>query len=65
MMQRTLICFALLLIVAAPAGAQDARRDIRDSQLRLDSIRQERSRLQREMETLKTRVRDASREAAN
>jgi septal ring factor EnvC (AmiA/AmiB activator) len=65
MTRRILPCFALLLVVAAPAAAQDARRDIRDSQLRLDSIRQERSRLQREMETLKTRVRDASREAAN
>src|SRR5690606_27232882 len=34
-------------------------------QLRLDSIRQERVRLQKEMDQLQTRVRDASREVAN
>lgn len=41
------------------------RRDLRESQLRLDSIRQERQRLQREMQQLQTRVRDASRDLVN
>jgi septal ring factor EnvC (AmiA/AmiB activator) len=56
---------ALLLAAPAPASGQDARQDIRASQLRLDSIRQERQRLQREMEQLQSRVRDASRELTN
>jgi septal ring factor EnvC (AmiA/AmiB activator) len=61
---------ALLLVPAAlhaQAGtAQSAiQRDLRDSRLKLDSIQAERQRLQREMETLRTRVRDASRELVN
>lgn len=54
----------LVLIAGADASAQDTR-DLRASQLRLDSIRQERARLQREMDQLQTRVRDASREVTN
>lgn len=62
---RALRCALLLIAVwAAGASAQDAR-DLRASQLRLDSIRQERARLQREMEQLQSRVRDASREVTN
>ncbi|HEX6308614.1 MAG TPA: peptidoglycan DD-metalloendopeptidase family protein [Longimicrobiales bacterium] len=57
----------LALLLAAPAAAQQSsiQRDLRASQLKLDSIQAERSRLQREMETLRTRVRDASRELVN
>jgi murein hydrolase activator len=51
--------------LATPATAQDARREIRDSQLRLDSIRQERQRLQRELDGIQSQVRDASRELTN
>ncbi|MGH7504936.1 MAG: murein hydrolase activator EnvC family protein [Longimicrobiales bacterium] len=56
--------FLVALTGGAPAGAQDIR-DIRASQLRLDSIRQERRRLQEELESLQSRVRDASREVVN
>jgi septal ring factor EnvC (AmiA/AmiB activator) len=56
--------FLLLAVCTAGASAQDAR-DLRASQLRLDSIRQERARLQREMDQLQSRVRDASREVTN
>ncbi|MGH7459550.1 MAG: murein hydrolase activator EnvC family protein [Longimicrobiales bacterium] len=46
--------------------AQDnTRRELRESQLRLEQIRAERQRLQDEMAGLQTRVRDASRELAN
>lgn len=54
------------MLAAAPLLAQaTGRRDLRESQLRLDSIRQERTRLQREMDGLQSRVRDASRELIN
>ena len=55
----------LLLLSVAPAAAQDTRKDLRDSQLRLEQIRQERSKLEEEMDQLKSRVRDSSRELAN
>jgi murein hydrolase activator len=61
----TLLLAGTLLAGATPAAAQDARQSIRDSQLRLDSIRQERQRLQRELDGLQSRVRDASRELTN
>jgi murein hydrolase activator len=49
-----------------PAAAQTAlQRDLRESQSKLDSIQAERTRLQREMATLRTRVRDTSRELLN
>ena len=58
-----------LLALAFPPGAaaqqNDIQRDLRESQLKLDSIQAERQRLQREMETLQNRVRDASRELVN
>jgi septal ring factor EnvC (AmiA/AmiB activator) len=60
------ILTALLLPSAGWAqGGQNARQELRQSQLRLDSIRQERARLQTEMDQLQTRVRDASRDLLN
>lgn len=54
------------LLLAAPAAAQDSlRREIRESQLRLEQIRQERERLQREMDALRVRVTDVSARLAN
>lgn len=55
----------LVFVVAAPLAAQNPTRDLRNSQVRLDSIRQERLRLQREMNDLQSRVRDTSRELVN
>ena len=64
-MRLRLTALALLLAVA-PAYAQDnTRKQLRDSQLRLEQIRQERTRLEQEMGTLQSRVRDSSRELAN
>jgi septal ring factor EnvC (AmiA/AmiB activator) len=57
------VCLTLLL--PGGARAQDGQRDLRDSRMRLDSIRQERVRLQQEMQQLQARVRDASREVSN
>ncbi len=56
-----------LLLLPLPAAAQqaNAQKQLRDSQVRLDSIRQERARLQREMDQLQTRARDASRDLVN
>lgn len=55
-----------LIASAAPATAQTAvLRDLRDSRAKLDSIQAEREKLQREMDQLRTRVRDASRELVN
>jgi murein hydrolase activator len=67
--KRGLLAIALMigpLLAAAPLRAQaTGRRDLRESQVRLDSIRQERARLQREMDGLQSQVRDASRELVN
>jgi septal ring factor EnvC (AmiA/AmiB activator) len=54
-----------LLLLPAALYAQDSRNELRESQQRLERIRQEKLELQRELEQLKSRVRDASREAAN
>jgi murein hydrolase activator len=54
-----------LALPPQPATAQNVQRDLRESQLKLDSIQAERQRLQREMEGLRTQVRDASRELLN
>jgi len=62
---RCLIAAACLAALPHAAAAQDTQRDLRESRMRLDSIRQERLRLQREMEQLQLRVRDASREVSN
>jgi murein hydrolase activator len=57
---------ALPPLGAAPAAAQqNVQRDLRESRAKLDSIQAERTRLQREMDQLRTRVRDTSRELLN
>lgn len=53
----------LALGAHAPAAAQE--RDLRASQVKLDSIRQEQTRLQQELQSLQSRVRDASQELTN
>ena len=55
----------LVFLPAALHAQQESRNELRDSQLRLERIRQEKLELQRELDQLKSRVRDASREAAN
>lgn len=61
----------LLVLVAAgrstPASAQEtsARREIRESQQRLEQIRREREQLQQEMTQLQSRARDAAAELRN
>lgn len=50
---------------AMAQGQTTTQRDIRESQMRLDSIRQERARLQKELESLRSRVRDASNDLVN
>jgi septal ring factor EnvC (AmiA/AmiB activator) len=64
-MRCALLLAALLLLPAALQAQGAPQRDLRESQLRLDSIRQERLRLQKEMASLQSRVRDASRELIN
>ena len=59
------LVLALALVLPLGAAAQTSQREIRDSQLRLQQIRAEREKLQQEMESLRGRVRDASRELAN
>lgn len=63
----TLLALALLALLPSLGAAQTDRvqRDLRQSRLKLDSILEERNRLQRDMERLKTRMRDASRELVN
>jgi murein hydrolase activator len=63
---RCLAVIVLLLSAGPPVAAQaNLQRDLRDSRAKLDSIQSERQRLQREMDDLQTRVRDASRELVN
>lgn len=54
-------------VVAAPVAGQqsDLRREILESQRRLEQIRAERARLQQEMEGVQVRVRDAAADLAN
>lgn len=56
-----------LMLVPAVLCAQQAetRNELRESQLRLDRIRQEKLQLQQDLDALKSRVRDAAREAEN
>lgn len=56
---------AWLLGASADLRAQDSRRELRESQLRLEQIRADRQKLQEEMAGLRTRLRDASRELTN
>ena len=66
MRSRALSLAAALMFVTHGAVAQEStRKAIRDSQLRLEQIRAERSRLQAQMDSLRSRVRDSSRELAN
>lgn len=62
-----LLLRALLLALLLPVAltAQDSRNELRESQARLERIRQEKLTLQRELDQLKSRVRNASREAEN
>lgn len=57
----------VFLLSASPGGAQDPelQRQILESQRRLEAIRDERARLQAEMEQIRGRVRDASSELRN
>lgn len=62
-----LICSLTLTLTPSLTAAQQSnvQRDLRESQAKLDSIQNERARLQREMDALRNRVRDASRELLN
>jgi septal ring factor EnvC (AmiA/AmiB activator) len=64
-MNRLALALALALALPAIAQAQNTTAELRDSQQRLERIRQEKQALQRELEQLKSSVRDASQEAAN
>lgn len=58
----------LLPVAPIPASGQepsDLRREIQESQRRLEEIREERARLQREMTSLRSRVQDVSGELRN
>ena len=56
-----------LLLLALPAAAQDPtlQRQIQDSQRRLEAIREERARLQSEMDQIRNQMRSASTELRN
>lgn len=56
---------ALLGLARLPVAAQDVRKELRESQARLNQIRQERETLQRQMNELRGRVHDVSGELAN
>ena len=63
-MRRILVCVVCFVcVLCVDARAQQG--ELRESQQRLEKIRQERQELQRELEALRSRVRDASREAQN
>lgn len=63
MLRRSLLLFVLLLI--APPALHAQVQQLRSSEAKLDSIRQEQSRLQEELQALRSRVRDASDELTN
>jgi septal ring factor EnvC (AmiA/AmiB activator) len=60
-----LVCAAAAVAPPGAAGQANLQRDLRESRAKLDSIQAERQRLQREMDQLRTQVRDASRELVN
>jgi murein hydrolase activator len=66
-LRRAAVLGALLALASAPplAAQQNIQRELRASQMKLDSIQAERDRLTREMGALRSRVRDASRELVN
>lgn len=59
--------FLALLLTVVPGAAQDPelQRELQESQRRLEAIREERARLQGEMDQIRGRVRDASSELRN
>ena len=61
------VVLAVLTLAPAPLAGQAAeiRTEIIESQRRLEAVREERSRLQRELTTLEGQVRDAARELGN
>ena len=62
------MALAVLALAQTPVAGQQAaviQKEIVDSQQRLEAVRQERSRLQRDLSSLEGRVRDASSELAN
>jgi murein hydrolase activator len=56
---------AVLALATPAAGQESVRQEIRDSQLRLEQIRQERLQLQRAMESLRAQVADVSSQLEN
>jgi len=65
-LRRLLPLLLAAMLPAAAAGQTDRlQQELRQSRLKLDSILEERSQLQREMDQLQTRVRDASRQLLN
>ena len=64
MARRLLTSLFLLLLMTTAASAQQTN-ELRESQARLQKIRQEREQLQRELEALRSQIRDEAREAAN
>lgn len=62
---RCLLLLVVLLPVAVPRAARAQVQELRASEAKLDSIRQEQDRLQQELQTLRSRVRDASDELTN
>ena len=65
----TYVALACVLVAVVPSSSvtqqADLRREIIESQRRLEQIREERARLQREMGNVRNRVRDAAAELAN
>ncbi|MED5199803.1 MAG: hypothetical protein VYB51_08320, partial [Gemmatimonadota bacterium] len=62
------MALAVLVLAQTPVAGQQAaeiQKEIVDSQQRLEAVRQERSRLQRDLSSLEGRVRDASSELTN
>ena len=60
-----LCCLAALALPGAIAAQEDLRQEILESQRRLEQIRAERERLEREIGDVRNRVRDTSQELAN
>src|SRR3954464_15674344 len=56
---------ALLIFLPALLHAQNTNSELRESQARLAKIREEKAGLERELDALKSRVRDATREKSN
>lgn len=61
----TLLAFLLFSLAAVSTGSAQTQQEIRESQLRLERIRQERQALQSEMERLRNQVHDVSDQLVN